>query len=181
MCWPKQRGLYDGPAKYLHSILANYRKCPEHEVCNFGLAKYLHSQPWQTLENVWKTRSWEYNAPIQTRWTCRRILLKTSPQPNKVASSLQPAVQNGLILNPDGNKTVGSATCAGSWSYGRFILSRLWPKLLWKWGCTSRLVGPFRIAHYQRRGSAGQMAEPRSQELSKFQSSVRKWQRDSHL
>ena len=32
ICWPKQRRLYDGPAKYLHSILADYRKCLEHEI-----------------------------------------------------------------------------------------------------------------------------------------------------
>ena len=68
--------------------------------------------------------------PRQARWTCRPILLKARPRSNKVASSLQPAAQDGLKLNPDGNKNVGSVTCAGSWSYGRVILSSLWSKLL---------------------------------------------------
>ena len=42
--------------------------------------------------------------------------LKARPRSNKVTSSLQPAAQDGLKLNPDGHKNVGSVTCAGSWS-----------------------------------------------------------------
>ena len=69
-----------------------------HVVQDTMVHKLISKGPYQTHAR---------RIPRQARWPCRPILLKARPRSNKVASSLQPAAQDGLKLNPDSNDRRG--------------------------------------------------------------------------